>query len=197
MSTKVQSLGSAASAAALIAISGASNATPIVITLAAGHGLKNDDRLAISGITGNTNVNGIWQLASVTSTTAVLLGSAGNGTYGGTPRAGVVFDKTPHMKQHAMGLAIYGNGVATLDIESYASYADFAAGSNADTGAAAPVLSPSGVTNTAGSAVLPAKTTISLTAANAGIELEVKPNIILRAVLTAYTSGTVGVAVSS
>ncbi|APW37152.1 hypothetical protein RD110_08035 [Rhodoferax koreense] len=177
-------------------MSGATNATPIVITLGAGHGLKNDDRIAIAGITGNTNANGTWSLANVTATTAVLLGSSGNGAYGGTPRVGVVFSHTPHMKQHSMNCAAWGNGVATLDIESYASLADFAAGSNND-GASAPVMAPSIGVASAGSNSTPAKSTVTLTAATSGVEFEIKPNIIMRAVLTAYTSGTVGVSITS
>lgn len=192
MSVKTTSLGSAGSAVAGIVVSSSTNATPIVITLAAGHGLKNGDRLALAGITGNTNANGEWTLASVTSTTAVLLGSVGNGTHGGTVRAAVIFDTTPMMRNHTGSMWIAGNGVATLDVESYESYADFAAGQN-NAGAVAPVFSPSGVTNSAGSASTPAKTTIGLVATNAGFGFEMKIGRYMRAVLTAYTSGTAGI----
>lgn len=192
MSNKVISLGSAGSAVAGILISGATNATPIVLTLAAGHGLKNGDRLAVSGITGNTNANGEWTLASVGATTATLVGSVGNGTYGGTPRAAVMCDATPHMKLHSAALHLGGNLVGTLDIESYETYADFAAGQN-NGGAVAPVLSPSLGTNSAGSASTPAKTTITAAATNAGFVAEVKLARYMRAVVTAYTSGTGGV----
>lgn len=193
MSNKVVSLGSASAAAAGIVITGATNATPIVITLSAGHNLKNGDRLAIAGITGNTNANGeAWTLANVTATTATLLGSSGNGTYGGTPRAAVVMDTTPHMKNHSAAMHLGGNLVGTLDIESYESYADFAAGTN-NAGAIAPIMSPSVGTNSAGSSSTPAKTTITATAANAGIAAEVKLARFMRSVVTAYTSGSSGV----
>ena len=192
MSVKTTSAGSAGSAVALILISAATNATPIVLTLAAGHGLKNNDRLAVSGITGNTNANGEFTLGSVTATTATLLASTGNGTYGGTPRAAVIFDTTPMMRNHAGSMWVAGNAVATLDVEAYESYADFAAGQN-NAGAIAPVLSPSGITNSAGSVSTPAKTTIGLVATNAGFGFEVKLPRYMRAVLTAWTSGTAAV----
>lgn len=193
MSNKIVSLGSAGSAAAGIVVSGSTNATPIVITLGAGHGLKNGDRLALAGITGNTNANGeAWTLANVGATTATLVGSVGNGTHGGTVRAAVVLDVTPHMRNHSAALHLGGNLVGTLDIESYESYADFAAGQN-NAGAIAPVLTPSMGTNSAGSASTPAKTTITAAATNAGFATEVKLARFMRAVVTAYTSGTVGV----
>lgn len=189
MSIKSLSLGSAGSAVQGILISAASNATPIVLTLAAGHGLKNGDRLAVSGITGNTGANGEWSVSSVGATAATLLSSVGNGTYGGTPRAAVICDTTPHMKDHSATLNIPGNLVGTLDIESYVTYADFAAGTN-NGGAIAPVLSPSFGTNSAGSSSTPAKTTLTAAVTNAGATAEVKMGKYMRTVVTAYTSGT-------
>lgn len=189
MSNKVLSLGSEGSAVQGILISGATNATPIVLTLAAGHGLKNGDRLAIAGITGNTGANGEWTLASVGATSATLLGSVGNGTYGGTPRAAVICDTTPHMKAHSASLNLGGNMVGTVDIEAYETYADFAAGTN-NGGAIAPVMTPSLGTNSAGSGAAPAKTTITMAATNAGAVAEVRMAKYMRQVCTAYTSGT-------
>jgi len=151
MSNKVFSLGNAGSATGLLAISGATNATPIVITLAANHGLKNGDRIAIAGVTGNTNANGEWTLASVGATTATLLGSVGNGAFGGTVRVATIFDTTPGMRNHSAACHLYGNGLATLLLEAFESYAEFAAGNNAALGnVPAPVVSPgiAGVTNT-------------------------------------------------
>ena len=196
MANKALSLGSLGSAAAGIVVSGATNATPIVITLNAGHGLKNGDRLAIAGVTGNTNANGEWTLASVGATTATLLGSAGNGTFGGTVRAAVILDATPTMRNHSAALHTFGNAVATVDIEAYESYSDFANGFNTS-GAIAPVLSPSFGTNSAGSASTPAKTTFSAAATNAGQVAEVKLARYMRAVATAWTSGTFGAVVEA
>lgn len=193
---KTQSIGSAGSAVQGLLISGATNATPIVLTLAALHGLKNGDRIAVAGITGNTGANGEWTVASVGATAATLVGSVGNGTYGGTPRVAVINDTTPMMKGHSASAWVAGNGVATMDIEAYESYADFAAGQN-NAGAVAPVLTPSGVTNSAGSASTPAKTTIGLVATNAGFGYEIKLPRYLRMVLTAWTSGTAGLIVEA
>ena len=82
---KALSIGSAGSAVGMHLITGGTNATPIVVTFAAESGLKTGDRIAISGITGLTAMNGEWEIEMVTATTAKLLGSVGNGTYGGTP----------------------------------------------------------------------------------------------------------------
>lgn len=189
MSIKTASLGQAAAAADGLTCSGTTNATPIVATLGAGHGLKDGDRIALSGITGNTAANGEWTLQFTGTNAARLLGSAGNGTHGGTVRVAVVFDKTPLMRNHAALLSMSGNLVGTLDIESYETYADFAAGQN-NAGAVAPAVSSSGVTNSAGSASTPAKSTITAATTNAGLEVEVKLGRYMRAVATAYTSGT-------
>lgn len=108
MSTKVRSLGSCASAAAGIVASSSTNATPIVLTLTTGHGQKVGDRIVVSGITGNTNANGIWSLSAVAATTGTLEGSIGNGTHGGTPVIAAVMDKTPFMANHSAA-AVVGN----------------------------------------------------------------------------------------
>jgi len=72
------------------AITGATNATPIVITSAA-HGFSNGDLVTIAGVLGNTNANGTHKVASASTNTFALTDSggsniAGNGTYtsGGT-----------------------------------------------------------------------------------------------------------------
>jgi len=72
------------------AITGATNATPIVITSAA-HGFSNGDKITIAGVLGNTNANGTFLVASKTTNTFELnnlagANIAGNGTYtsGGT-----------------------------------------------------------------------------------------------------------------
>lgn len=197
MSIKSLSLGSAAAAAAGIVISGTTNATPVVATFGAGHGLKDGDRVAVAGITGNTGANGVFGLKFTGTNTAQLVGSAGNGVHGGTPRVAVLCDKTPVMKGHSATLATFGNLVGTLDIEAYDSYADFAAGSNV-AGISAPAASGGalGVTNSNGSGAAPAKSSVVLAATNAGIELELAPlPRYLRAVVSAYTSGTGGAVV--
>jgi len=67
------------------AITGASNASPIVIT-SAGHGLDSGERVTVSGCVGNTAANGTWPVTWVSSSQFSLDGSVGNGawTSGGT-----------------------------------------------------------------------------------------------------------------
>jgi len=68
-------------------ISGATNASPIQITCS-NHGYANNDYVIITGVNGNTNANGIWQIANTSTNTFDLVGSTGNAsyTYGGTLR---------------------------------------------------------------------------------------------------------------
>ena len=74
-------------------VSAATNATPIVLTLAAALGTGNNalnaatDTLTIGGVTGNTNANGSFAPGSYVinnPTTITLTGVAGNGSFGGT-----------------------------------------------------------------------------------------------------------------
>lgn len=123
MSIKVQSLGAVAAAANGITCSTTTNATPIVATFGANHGLKNGDRIVLSGITGNTGANGEWEIESTGANTFKLLGSVGNGAHGGTAVVAVLADRTPFMKGHA-AMAIVGDTpggavlVGTVLIES-------------------------------------------------------------------------------
>jgi hypothetical protein len=68
-------------------ITGATNASPIVCTLAA-HGFSTGDTVNISAAAGNTAANGTWEVNVLTSSTFQLVGSAGNGAWvsGGTIR---------------------------------------------------------------------------------------------------------------
>lgn len=192
MSLKQQSLGSAGSAVAGILITSTTNATPIVATITAGHGLKNGDRIAIAGITGNTNANGIWTLGSVTATTAVLLGSVGNAAHGGTAVVGVCMDKTPFMKGHSAVLSFGDSAlVGTVRIDTYNNFTDFAAG-NAATGgvaAGAPVNDPS-FTQVVGTASVPPSSTKAFTAGTVyPVEIVLAP--IMKMTAAAWTSGVV------
>lgn len=196
MAIKAKQLGSAGSAVDMILITGATNATPIVITVAANSGLKSGDRLAIAGITGNTAANGEWTLQAATATTFQLLGSVGNGTYGGTPRAAHIFDQTPLMKGHSAVLQMGGNLVGTITFTAFASYAEFAANDNSLLGTVfAPFTSSSvqGVTNTnatSASSSTKATSVLVCAATNAGAEYEITLPRYLHASVTAYTSGT-------
>lgn len=70
------------------AITGATNATPIVLTVASGHGVVANDQIFVTGVGGNTAANGTFIVSAVGATTITLQGSAGNGSYtsGGTFR---------------------------------------------------------------------------------------------------------------
>ena len=61
-------------------ITDATNATPIVITLAS-HGLANDNHVLVADVLGNTAANGVWRVANVAANTFELVGSTGNGAY--------------------------------------------------------------------------------------------------------------------
>jgi hypothetical protein len=197
MAIKSRSIGSAGSAVAMHLITGGTNATPIVATFAANSGLKTGDRVAISGITGLTAMNGEWTLEAVTATTFKLLGSVGNGTYGGTPRCALIMDQTPHMEDHSMFLSTQGNCVGTLLVEAFGSYAEFAAGDNSLGGAVqAPVQTSaqSFITNvnaTSASLSTIASSSIVMAATAEGIGYEIKPSKYLRFSLSAWTSGTI------
>lgn len=62
------------------AITGATNATPIVITANA-HGLSNGDEVYVSGVQGNTAANATWTVANISANTFELSGSVGNAAY--------------------------------------------------------------------------------------------------------------------
>lgn len=64
-------------------VSGATNATPIVITVSGGHPIQTGDFVVIEGAQGNTAANGEWFGTRISSTQFSLNGSHGNGTYTG------------------------------------------------------------------------------------------------------------------
>lgn len=203
MSISSVSGGSAGSAVGMHLITGGTNATPIVATFAANSGLKTGDRVAISGITGLTAMNGEWTLEAVTATTFKLLGSVGNGTYGGTPRCALLMDKTPLAQGHNALLTLGGNLVGTVLIESYGSYADFAAGNNGSLGyvdVPVPTSAMSIITNTAAtpsSSSTISSSAVAMAAANEAVPLPLKLSRYMRFAVSAYTSGTVHALISA
>jgi hypothetical protein len=65
------------------ALTGATNATPIVVTTTSAHGLAVGDSVQVSGVTTNTGANGLFTVSNVGSpTTFTLGGSVGNGVAG-------------------------------------------------------------------------------------------------------------------
>jgi len=61
-------------------ITGATNASPIVITIV-GHGLTDGDQVTVAEVLGNTAANGTWTIVVLTADTFSLTGSTGNGAY--------------------------------------------------------------------------------------------------------------------
>lgn len=114
MSLKHKALGTCASAARGILITGGTNATPIVATVTAGHRQRNGNRLAIAGVTTLTAMNGEWEIASVGATAATLVGSAGNGAYGGTAVVAACCDVTPFNPRHSAVAMVYDIGLAAI-----------------------------------------------------------------------------------
>lgn len=72
-------------------ITGATNATPIVITTGTNHNLRTGRRVRVFGVLGNTAADGTWSITRLSDTTFELDGSAGNGAYtsGGTAVSGI------------------------------------------------------------------------------------------------------------
>ncbi len=64
-------------------ITSSTNATPIVVTVS-GHRFSNGDKILFRGHTVNSNANGVWTIANVTTNTFELSGSTGNGIGGAT-----------------------------------------------------------------------------------------------------------------
>lgn len=184
MSLKTKSLGTVGSAAAGILITSGTNATPIVATITAGHRLKNGDRISIAGVTTLTAMNGDWTLGSVGAAVGTLLGSAGNGAFGGTASVAVICDATPFMYNHA-GVLVMGNTpgaavfVGTVVIEG------------ADSVDATQFYYTSSGVATAGftSALLSGEIAIPAATAGIGMTLEVKMYRYMRFRCSAYTSG--------
>lgn len=68
-----------------VGVSGATNASPIVLTVTA-HKFKVGDVVVVSGVGGNTAANGTWTISAIATNTISLSGSTGSGAYtsGGT-----------------------------------------------------------------------------------------------------------------
>lgn len=72
--------------AAAVNITGATNATPIVITTDGAHGMVTGSVVTVAGVGGTTAANGTFRILVLSGTTFSLVGSVGNGVYtsGGT-----------------------------------------------------------------------------------------------------------------
>lgn len=77
-------------------VSNVTNASPMVVTTTAPHGLGNNQIVDVEGVAGTTSANGIWVTSAVTATTFAIVNidqsnSVGNGVYnsGGAVTTGV------------------------------------------------------------------------------------------------------------
>lgn len=74
-------------------VTGATNASPIVITTSAAHGYTTGDTVFTRYIQGNTAANGTFSITVISPTTFSLNASVGNGAFTGT--LGLVANQTP------------------------------------------------------------------------------------------------------
>jgi len=106
-------------AAAPRAVASSTNASPIVVTTAAAHGLSTGDEVAINGHLVNTAANGSFEIVVTGTTTFELVGSTGNGVGGATG----VFTEKPHVAlsadfQHAvLAFDTDGGGDAAMTVK--------------------------------------------------------------------------------
>jgi hypothetical protein len=124
MSLKQKPLGSAASAVRGIVMSALLTGTPMGITLAAGHRLKDNERIAIAGNAVDNNTFGEWTVSSIGAVSAKLEGSSYNGALSGTPVIAALCDRTPFLPRHSavamvssIGAAAVTDGIATVLLE--------------------------------------------------------------------------------
>lgn len=113
-----------------LAITGATNATPIVIT-ANGHGLSTGARVSITGVLGNTAANGTWTITKVDANTFDLNTSVGNGAYTSSTGTIQIADSTNNVSA-VNGNANIGTGVVVcslIDAED-GTQTDYALGEN-------------------------------------------------------------------
>lgn len=92
-------------------ITGATNASPIVIT-AASHGFAVDDVVTVQSVAGNTAANGAWLVSAVTTDTLTLLGATGNASY---TSGGEVLDlASQHLAAIVAALDEIGDGTVAV-----------------------------------------------------------------------------------
>jgi hypothetical protein len=96
-------------------ISGATNATPIVITNN-GHNLQNGDLVEITGVVGNTAANGIRTVANRTANTFELSGIAGNGAYTSGGIANKISPPIQIQAGRVRRMFLYNRGDGTLEL---------------------------------------------------------------------------------
>jgi hypothetical protein len=96
-------------------ITGATNASPIVITCN-GHNLQNGNLVEITGVGGNTAANGIWTVASATTNTFALSGSTGNGAFTSGGVANKISSPITITAGRVRRMFLYNRGNGTLEL---------------------------------------------------------------------------------
>lgn len=106
--------GASTNVGKISAIAASTNAAPIVLTVAAGHGIAVGDLLCVDNHAVNTNANGWWIVQAVAVNAITLQGSVGNGVGGATgnvmPVNGGFGSTFPQMKN-----AVVAGGVLVPD----------------------------------------------------------------------------------
>lgn len=95
-------------------ITGATNATPIVITATA-HGFSTGHTVYITGVGGNTAANGTWRITSTGADTFSLNGSVGNGAYTSGGTAQRLLPVGPSLRRYPTSGTFNGNINTTLE----------------------------------------------------------------------------------
>lgn len=98
-------------------ITGATNASPIVIT-ATTHGLATGDVTVIASVGGNTAANGTWTVSVLTANTFSLDGSAGNAAY----TSGGTSTKATDLRNKCIA-SLYSNTDGAAVVDFYCGYA--------------------------------------------------------------------------
>lgn len=108
---QIYQLSGSGDAATPKAVTAATNATPIQITVAT-HGYSNGNIVRIAGAVGNTAANGQWTIANVTTNTFTLTNSVGNGAWSSGGTSALVSSVPFYLQSRGMGRE--GEGQDTL-----------------------------------------------------------------------------------
>jgi hypothetical protein len=112
-----------------LTVTGATNASPIVLTTSVNHGLETGRTVTVASVGGNTAANGYWTVTNLSPTTLSLQGSTGNGAYtsGGTvtadcfTNAGNAWTGTTGGGNHVWSFALGDNEVIPKPSQTYVS----------------------------------------------------------------------------
>ncbi len=99
------------------AVTAASNAAPVVVSVASTAGLSVGEFVSVVGVTGNTGANGVWQISALDATDLTLQSTTGNGNYTG---GGFVapYSVSPVGMRTPTGVASDGHMLAVADADN-------------------------------------------------------------------------------